>query len=142
MKTMLSFIAFLSLLAGCASPAPTPGALMELPPDEIFEVRHSASVPAPVAYRNILEKARQCWERAPRIVDAESFSSLIGVARISVKALPETLRPGLTLVVVEVARDAEGTSRLIGRSLVATPARMGDLKNLRLWAEGAQVACS
>lgn len=142
MKTKLSFVALPLAIAGCASPAPTPDALMRLARSEVFEVTHRASVPAPVAYRNILEKARQCWQHPPRMVQADSFSSGIGVARISVTAPPDMMTPGLTLVVVEVARDTDVISRVTGRSLVATPARVGDLRNLQLWAESRPVACS
>jgi hypothetical protein len=142
MKASFPHILSLLVLAGCASPAPTPDAVMKLPPNEVFEVRHSASVPAAVAYKNILERARQCWQRSDRTIDADSFNSRIGVARLSVRKPAESLSPSLVLVVVEVARETERSSRLVGRSLVATPARVGDLQNLPLWAEGKKPACA
>jgi hypothetical protein len=132
----------LLILGGCASPAPTPDALMKLPPNEVFEVRHSAPVPAALAYRNIMERAQQCWRRDSRTVDAESFNSRAGVAHISVTQPARALRPQLTLVVVEVSRESDASTRLTGRSLVATAERRRDLQNLPLWAEGKKPACA
>lgn len=142
MKTIFPPILSVLVLAGCASPAPTPDAVMHLPPDKVFEVRQSATVPAAVAYKNILERARQCWLRTDRAIDAESFNSRIGTARLSVKKPAHSISPELVLVVVEVSRETSRSARLIGRSLVATPARVGDLQNLQLWAEGRQAACA
>jgi hypothetical protein len=142
MTSHLPSILSLLVLAGCASPAPTPDALMKLPPNEVFEVRHIAPVPAGVAYKNILERARQCWQRTGRTIEADSFHSKIGRARLSLKKPAETFSPALVLVVIEVSRETEQTSRIVGRSLVATPARMADLQNLPLWAEGKKPACA
>jgi hypothetical protein len=141
MKAILIPILSLLVLGGCASPAPTPDALMRLPPNEVFEVRHSAPVPAAIAYRNIIERAQQCWRREDRTIDAESFNSKAGVARLSVKRPAGTLNPPLTLVVVEVSRESDASTRLTGRSLVATAERKRDLQNLPLWAEGKKPTC-
>lgn len=141
MKPILLPILSLLVLNGCASIAPTPDALMKLPSNEVFEVRHTAPVPPAVAYRNIIERAQQCWRRNARTIDAESLNSKAGVARLSVKQPPGTFNPPLTLVVVEVSRESDTSTRLTGRSLVATAERKRDLQNLPLWAEGKTPAC-
>lgn len=115
---------------------------MRLPSNDVYEVRYTVPVPPSIAYRNILERARQCWQRPDLVIDADSFSSKIGLARLSVKKPAESFSPGLVLVVVEVTRDTEQTSRLAARSLVATPARMADLHNLPLWAQGKKPPCA
>jgi hypothetical protein len=142
MKAILPFILPLLILFGCASPAPTADVVMNLPADKVFEATHSAAVPAAVAYRNVLERAWQCWQRTDRAVDADSFSSRKGIARLSVKKPAQAISPQLVLVVVEVSRETQWSTRLTGRSLVATPARMGDLLNLQLWAEGKKPPCA
>jgi hypothetical protein len=118
---------------------------MTLPPDEVFEVRDTAPVPAAMAYTNILERAQQCWQRPDRRLDADSYTSRIGLARLSVTKLPGGVSPGVVLVVVEVSRqavDGDERSRLVARSLVATRERMHDLQNLRVWAEGKKPPCA
>jgi hypothetical protein len=142
MKAILPSTLSVLVLAGCASPAPTPEAVMRLSPDKVFEVRHSVTVPAAVAYQNILERARQCWQRTDQAIDADSFNSRIGSARLSVKKPAQAVSPQLVLVVVEVSRETPRSARLVGRSLVATPARIGDLQNLGLWAEGKKAPCA
>jgi hypothetical protein len=142
MKALLPFLLSSLALAGCASTAPTPDAVMNLPSSEVFEAQHGAAVPAAIAYQNILERALQCWQRGDRVIEASSFNSAAGTARLSVKTRAGEISPALVLVVVTVSRETPQTSRLIGRSLVATPARIGDLQNLRLWAEGMRPPCA
>jgi hypothetical protein len=138
MKKIASAVLTVLLFASCASPVSTPDDLMKLPKEEVFEVRHTVTVPAAVAYRNILERAQRCWQRPDMVVEATSFSSRIGNARLSLRSQPKNM----VLVVVEVVRESDTATRLTGRSLAATPARVRDLQNLTLWAEGKQVPCS
>lgn len=142
MKALLLLSMPALLLAGCASPAATPSQLMQLPDNEVFEVSHHALVPGAVAYRNIFLKAEQCWQRADRIVAADSFHSNVGFGRISLSTPAQATMPAVVLAAIEVTSDGPSAARITGRSLVGTAPRKADLQNLRLWAEGSMVPCS
>jgi hypothetical protein len=128
-------------LAGCASPAPVADTLMTLPREQVFEVRYDTAVAAPVAYKNILERAARCWQDRSHLLFAESFSSRTGSARMSVRYRGYGFRPQATVLVIEVARATEDGTRLGGRTLAANGAYERDLRNLQLWAEGKTSDC-
>lgn len=132
-------------MAGCASTAKTSGELMKLPPEKVMEVDFTASVPASIAYENILAKARRCWNGAHRVVVIEEapFGDDIAVARIAVKTPGAILIPRMMMTVIEITPEGE-KARLNGRSLrskIRSFNPQADLPNLKQWAEGTDVPC-
>jgi hypothetical protein len=128
-------------LSACASRGPTADTLMALPQEQVLEVRYEAEVPAALAYKNLLERANRCWQDRSHVLHAESFSSKVGSARMSLRQAGRGFGPTATQLVIDVARIGENTSRIVSRSLVADDARERDLRNLQLWAEGKAADC-
>jgi hypothetical protein len=129
-------------LCGCATHGPTPDTLMALPREQVFEVRQDAAVPAAVAYKNILERARRCWQDRFHVLNAESFSSKVGSARMSVRYAGYGFAPEATQMVIEVMRADANSTRLVGRSIAPDGMPGRDLRDLQLWAEGKAAGCS
>lgn len=146
MKAILSAALSASVMAGCASTVKTSGELMKLPPEKLLEVDFTASVPASIAYENILAKARRCWSGAHRIVVIEEapFGKDIAVARIAVKTPGALLIPRMMMTVIEITPEGQAAARLNGRSLrskIRSFNPQADLPNLKLWAEGTDIPC-
>lgn len=133
-------------MAGCASTAKTSGELMKLPPESVMEVDFTVSVPAPIAYKNILAKARKCWNGSHRVVVIEEapFGEDIAVARVAVKTPGAILIPRMMMTIIEITPEGEKAARLNGRSLrskIRSFNPQADLPNLKHWAEGKDVPC-
>lgn len=141
----ISILGAALVLAGCASPPNTPAELMNLQRDKVSEIRQTASVAVPVAYKNLLAKTQQCWRGYHRVVEADPFDPESGYARIALRTSGDMLVPRLVLTVIEIQPEGKNATLLTGRSLKGkgrTLVPQGDLPNLHLWAEGKDVACS
>jgi hypothetical protein len=147
MKTIISAVISVLLMAGCASTSRSTGQLMKLSAEKVIEVDFTASVSAAVAYGNILSKAQKCWNGSHRVVviEATPFDADDGYARIAVRTPGEILIPRMMITVIEIFPDGENIVRLTGRSLRSkirnfNPA--ADLPHLKQWAEGNAAPCN
>lgn len=137
-KTILAALAL--VLAGCSSLAETPSQMMALPVEQIIETKVTAAVPLKTAYRNVLERMRQCWQEPYKAVDPDPYDEDIGFARIALRGPPATFQGSTVFRVIELRPASQTSTLLIGRSMtyMFDPA----IEKLQRWAEGKDLECS
>ena len=134
-------------LVGCAAIAPRSAQeLASAPPEVVNEYRHQVDQPVALTYRNLLNKARECWQQSTGIilsttffVEADPYDPSLGYARISVRV------KDLVPTVVTIRPEGDTRSLVIGRSMKmaggAYQPSHRDLPNLHDWATGKPVEC-
>lgn len=137
-------ILFAALLAGCASPAPSPESLNAMDAEKSASITEIIELPVQAAYRNFLFRARQCWQVMPRVVESDPFDSDLGFARVSVRVTGGILMDSFITTTVDFSPINESSTKLVGKSLLNPIAKMpghSDFPNFKLWAEGKDAAC-
>lgn len=141
MNKLLLLVVSSFFLSSCAFQAATPQGFLSLPKDKISEIDVEVDVPVNVAHRNFLVKARECWHKTGRVVDADHYDKNIGYARISVRFPKEIFHSGLYLTIVDF-EPLDGKTKVHGISQTALQYDgLSDFPNFKQWAEGKDAAC-
>lgn len=134
------------VLGGCASISPrSADELANASADAVDEYRYQVPLPVGMAYRNTLEKARECWQQTAGwpfpstwFVDADAFDPAIGYARISVRIKQVV---GTTVTLSPVSPDS---TLIVGRGIKMSGGHIAshrDLPHLEAWALRRPVDC-
>lgn len=134
------------MVSGCAAISPKSSQeLSDAPPEAVVERRFYEAVPVRLAYRNALEKARECWQQtggfpfvAAWFVDADPYDPDVGYARIAVRV------SGLVVTVVNLRPTSTESTDIVARAIKMSGGHHlshRDLPYLGDWAAARPAKC-